>query len=456
VNVLVVGGGGREHALAWKLSQSARLGSLFVAPGNAGTAALARNLPIGVMDFEGVATACRQHGIDLVVVGPEDPLAGGLVDFLGERGIAAYGPTKAAAQIEASKSFAKDLMRRAGIPTAEARTFEDAETALAYAEMWTDRTGTPPVVKADGLAAGKGVTVPADLGAARTAIRLALDEAAFGGAGSRIVLEEKMTGPETSAHAFCDGVTALPMLYACDYKRIDDGDRGPNTGGMGVYSPPGFIDDRLAQMIEERVIQPCVRAMAALGRPYSGTLYPGLMITETGPRVIEFNCRFGDPETQALMLRLDSDLLEIMLAVTAGTLRDCDVRWSEQPAVGVVVACGGYPGPYETGHPIAGLADIDDDVHVFHAGTRLADGVPVTAGGRVLTVTARGHTLAEARARVYDNVARLHFPGMHFRRDIALRERGPGGSNNVRLQGCSPPAKLSQPSRCFQALFDAP
>ena len=422
MNLLLIGNGAREHALAWKLRQSPKLTDLFVAPGNAGTAAVAENLPIATMDFEGIAAACRERHVELVVVGPEDPLAAGLVDFLTERGIAAYGPTKAAARIEASKSFAKELMRRAGVPTAESRTFAELEAALAFAESWTDRTGTPPVVKADGLAAGKGVTVAGDLTEARQAVLAAMEEDAFGAAGQTVVLEERMTGPETSAHVFSDGYTAVPMVYACDYKRVNDADQGPNTGGMGVYSPPGFVDEALAEQVRRTIVEPVIRALADAGTPYTGTLYPGLMITDVGPRVVEFNCRFGDPETQALMPRLQSDLLEIMLAVVKGTLAGAEVRWRDNAVVGVVLASGGYPGAYRTGLPIAGLDALDPDVHVFHAGTRTEDGLTVTAGGRVLTVVAEGRTLAEARARVYDNVPRISFAGMHYRTDIALRE----------------------------------
>jgi phosphoribosylamine--glycine ligase len=422
VNVLIVGGGAREHALAWKLRQSERLANLFVAPGNPGTAELATNLPVGPMDFDRIAAACRQHDVGLVVIGPEDPLAGGLVDFLQERGIAAYGPSKAAAQIEASKAFAKDLMRRAGIPTAESRVFDDARAAVAFAESWTDRTGVPPVVKADGLAAGKGVTVASTIDDARHAIEDALTGGAFGDAGRRLVIEERMTGRETSAQAFSDGETVIPMVYACDYKRVFDNDEGPNTGGMGVYSPPGFVDGPLAEEIRRTIIEPTIRALAGAGTPYRGTLYPGLMITDAGPRVVEYNCRFGDPETQALMLRLESDLLEIMLAVVEGRLAETEIRWSDDAVVGVVLASGGYPGPYETGFPIEGLDALDADVQVFHAGTARNGDRLVTAGGRVLTVSARGRTLAEARERAYDNVARVRFPGMQYRSDIALRE----------------------------------
>jgi len=422
MNVLVVGGGAREHALAWKLRQSPRLTDLFVAPGNAGTMAVARNLALGVMDFEAIARAATEHRIDLVVVGPDDPLGAGLVDFLAARGIAAYGPTRAAARLESSKAFAKEIMRQAGIPTAAARVFDDAPAALAFAEQWTDRTGTPPVVKADGLAAGKGVTVAADVDEARRAIEAAITDGVFGAAGARVLLEERMHGPETSAHAFCDGITALPMAYSCDYKRALDGDRGPNTGGMGAYSPPGFVDDALAARIRDTVIEPLLRAMAAAGTPYRGTLYPGMMLTDTGPRVVEFNCRFGDPETQVLMPRLESDLLPILKACVSGTLAQTAVRWHDNAAVGVVLASGGYPGGFVTGMTIQGLETLDADVQAFHAGTRLENGRLITAGGRVLTLVATGRTLAEARAHAYDNVARIRFAGMHYRTDIALRE----------------------------------
>ena len=422
MNVLIVRERAREHALAWKLRQSSRLTDLFVAPGNAGTAGIARNLPLRAMDFDGIVRSCKAHRIEMVVIGPEDPLAGGLADMLRERGILAYGPSAAAARIESSKAFAKEVMQRAGVSTAEARVFTDLDAANAYAESWADRTGLPPVVKADGLAAGKGVTVAATLEEAHAAIRQSMTERAFGEAGGTVVLEERMSGPETSAHVFCDGTTALPMPYACDYKRVFDGDRGPNTGGMGVYSPPGFVDEELAKRVRVAIIEPTVRTLLEMGVPYTGTLYPGLMITDTGPRVVEFNCRFGDPETQALMLRLESDLLEAMLAVTEGRLAGADIRWNDRAVVGVVLAAGGYPGPYETGLPVEGLDALDPDVQVFHAGTRLEDGRVVTAGGRLLTVAAAAPTLAGARERVYANIGRIRVPGAHYRTDIALRE----------------------------------
>jgi phosphoribosylamine---glycine ligase len=423
MNVLVVGAGAREHALAWKLRAGASVGNICVAPGNAGTAALADNLPVGVMDFDAIVAACRERRVDLVVVGPEDPLAAGLVDRLTAEGIRAYGPTAAAARIEASKSFAKQIMARAGIATAEARTFDSTAGALGYVEQWTDRTGLPPVIKADGLAAGKGVTVAATLAEARAAVEAALTGGAFGAAGARVLVEERMTGREVSAHAFCDGAAGIPTVLACDYKRAFDGDAGPNTGGMGVYSPPGFVAPGFEETIRATIVAPLLREMAAAGVPYRGTLYPGLMLTDAGPRVVEFNCRFGDPETQALMPRLDSELAPILAAAAEGRLAGVEVTWKQNAVVGVVLASGGYPGAYRTGLPIDGLDTLDPDVLAFHAGTALDEGGRVvTSGGRVLTVVAEGRTLAEARARVYDNVARIRFEGRHYRTDIALRE----------------------------------
>lgn len=423
MKVLVVGSGAREHALAWKLRQSPRLTDLFITPGNAGTATTGRNLPGTAGDFAGVLAAAQTNRIDLVVVGPEEPLANGLVDYLVERGIAAYGPTRAAAQIEASKSFAKDVMAAAGVPTAAARTFDGFDAACAYLGELERAGETPPVIKADGLAAGKGVTVSDSFAGARAAIEEALEGGAFGDAGRRVLIEERMSGPEVSAHAFCDGVTAVPMVYSCDYKRIGDGDTGPNTGGMGAYSPPGFLTAEAEEQIRREVIDPVIAEMARRGRPFKGALYPGMMLTASGPRVVEFNCRSGDPETQVLMPRLETDLLEICLAVVNGTLANTPILWTARPTVGVVIAAGGYPGVYRTGLPVDGLGALDHDVTAFHAGTRLDDGGRVlTAGGRVLTVVASGATLREARDRAYDNARRIQFEGAYFRTDIALRE----------------------------------
>ncbi len=423
LNVLLLGSGGREHAIAWRLAQSPRLGKLWTAPGNAGTGALGENvIDVEPGDLDAVAALAGRIGADLVIVGPEDPLAAGVADRLAAEGVPVFGPSRLAAEIESSKTFAKDLMRDAGIATAEARSFEDAEEAKRYVRTLE----APPVVKADGLAAGKGVAMCESLAEAEAAIDRAIHERAFGEAGARVLIEERLSGPETSAHAFTDGVTVRHMPFSCDYKRALNGDRGPNTGGMGVYSPPGWLDAGTAARIEREVTERTVQALAGAGRPYRGVLYPGIMLTAGGPRVLEFNCRFGDPEAEVLLPRLRSDLLEICEAVAAGGLADVEVEWSEQPTVGVVIASGGYPDAYETGFPISGVEDVDGDVQVFMAGAqRDASGALLTAGGRVLCVVAGGDTIAEARERAYDNVRRISFRGAQHRTDIAAREVEP-------------------------------
>ena len=416
LNVLLLGGGGREHAIAWKLAQSPRFGSLWTAPGNAGTTAYGENLgDVAASDPEAVLAAAERLGVDLVVVGPEDPLAAGIADRLAAEGIPVFGPSRAGAEIEASKSFAKELMADAGIATAHAVVFDDADAATHYVR----RFGGEFVVKADGLAAGKGVTVCDTVDEALAAIDEAMVGGAFGEAGRRVLIEERLRGRETSAHAFTDGVTVAHMPFSCDHKPVFDGDRGPNTGGMGVYSPPGWLDDAAARAIEREVTERAVRALRDSGREYRGVLYPGMMLTADGPRVIEFNCRFGDPEAQALLPRLRSDLLEICEAVAAGRLVDVAVECDGAATVGVVMASGGYPGGYETGLPIRGGEDVDADVQLFLAGAQHAeDGTLVTAGGRVLCVVASALTLGEARERAYDNVARISFEGAHYRTDI--------------------------------------
>ncbi len=424
MRVLVVGGGGREHTLEWAIARSSRVDALFCAPGNAGTAALGTNLALKATDIEGVIAAAREHKIDLVAVGPEDPLAAGMVDELEAAGFAAFGPSRAAAQLEASKWFAKDVMERAGVATAAGRVFRDAGEAHRY----IDQTfAEPPVIKADGLAAGKGVIVPDDLPSAHAAVDELLG-GRFGAASAQIVIEERLTGLEASAMAFVDGKTVSPMPFSCDYKRALDGDRGPNTGGMGVYSPPGFLSNDRAPEIYGAVHEPVVEAMAEAQAPFRGILYAGLMVQEglPGPKaasVVEFNCRFGDPETQVVLPQLQTDLVDVMEACLAGRLAEQPLEWSGEPTVGVVLASGGYPGSYETGKPVLGLDAVDADVAVFHAGTTVADdGAVLTAGGRVLTVVAHGPTLADARARAYDNAARIEFEGCTSRSDIALRE----------------------------------
>ncbi len=419
-NVLLLGGGGREHAIAWKLAQSPRLGSLSSAPGNAGTAQYGENLA-GLDENDGgaVVEAAARLRADLVVVGPEAPLAAGVADALRAEGVPVFGPSRAGAEIESSKSFAKELMHDAGIETGHAATFDDPEAALHYVR----RFGGEHVVKADGLAAGKGVTVCDTPQEALAAIEAAMVEGVFGEAGARVLVEQRLRGPETSAHAFTDGTAVAHMPFSCDHKPVFDGDRGPNTGGMGVYSPPGWLAETDERAIEREVTERAVAALSASGREYRGVLYPGMMITADGPKVIEFNCRFGDPEAEALLPRLRSDLLEICEAVAHGRLADVEVEWSEEATVGVVMASGGYPGSYETGLPISGVGGSDYGVQVFLAGAQRDEaGVLRTAGGRVLCVVASGASLAEAREAAYERVRGISFEGAHFRTDIGARE----------------------------------
>jgi phosphoribosylamine--glycine ligase len=417
MNVLLIGSGAREHALAWKLRQSSRLTDLFIAPGNAGTAAVGTNLDVKAADVEEILGAAKEYRVELVIVGPEDPLSRGVVDRLSVEGIAAFGPTQAASRIEVSKAFSQDLTERYGIPAASGRVFTNRTDARNYAESH----GGPLVIKPDGLTAGKGVTV-CDTPEEAVAVidRMMGDEAIFGDAGKTVVIQERMTGREVSAHAFTDAVTVAPMPFSCDYKRIRDGDEGPNTGGMGAYSPPPWLDEAHEPFIHERITEAAIAALREEGIPYRGVLYPGVMVTADGPRMFEYNCRFGDPETQVLIPRLKSDLLDICLAVVNNRLSGAQIEWSTEATVGVVVASGGYPGEYATGFPIAGLNAIEDDVLVFHAGTALQEhGTVVTTGGRVLTVVARGSSLTEARNNVYRNVQRIHFTRAQYRRDIA-------------------------------------
>jgi phosphoribosylamine--glycine ligase len=418
MNVLLIGSGGREHALAWALSASALLGKLFCAPGNAGIAEVAECVRLDPADHDAVIRFCRDNKIDLVMIGPEAPLVAGLGDALGAAGIRYFGPTKAAAQLEGSKGFTKDLCREANIPTAAYGRFADASAAKAYLAS----QGLPIVIKADGLAAGKGVVIAATRAEAEAAIE-ACFSGAFGAAGSEVVIEEFLEGEEASFFALCDGTAALPLASAQDHKRVGDGDTGPNTGGMGAYSPAPVMTQDITDRVMREIIMPTVTTMAKRGTPFKGVLFAGLMITACGPKLIEYNVRFGDPETQVLMMRLKSDLLAALLATADGVLKDFDLRWSDDTALTVVMAANGYPGTPVKGTEIKGLeaAKLVPNVEVFHAGTR-RDGERLLAdGGRVLNVTGRGRTAAEARDAAYAAIAKIDWPGGFYRKDIGWR-----------------------------------
>jgi len=419
LKVMVIGGGAREHALAWKIAQSPKVKELYVAPGNAGTASIANNLNIRPTNIEALAKAAQDIGITLTIVGPEASLAAGIVDYFERLRLPIFGPTKAATQLESSKVFAKNLMQKYGIPCPNSITFSSYLEAKKYLEPQP----TPVVVKADGLAAGKGVTVAISTEEALKALSDIMEAKVFGSAGNSVVIEEYLTGKEVSLLAFTDGKTVIPMVPACDYKRVFDDDQGPNTGGMGSYSPPGFFDTKMTRQVTKNILQPAIEAMAQEGMPYKGVLYAGLMIAKDGPKVLEFNARFGDPETQAILPRLQTDLVDIVLAIVDNRLNEVVVEWNNDACVGVVMASAGYPGSYKTGFPITGLDKVDEKILVFHAGTKLDNNSQVhTDGGRVLTVTAAGKNMAEARAKVYNNLPRIHFDGCHYRRDIAARE----------------------------------
>jgi phosphoribosylamine--glycine ligase len=424
MRVLIVGGGGREHALAWKLRQSPRVDALICAPGNAGIAEIASCVPLAPQDVSGLVALARERGVDTVVIGPELPLTLGLVDRLAAEGIRAFGPTQAAARLEGSKAFTKALLRRLGIPTAAFGVFDDAETARRHVQA----IGAPVVVKADGLAAGKGVFVCSTVTEAEQAIAQLMRARSFGAAGARVVVEEFLEGEELSFMALSDGTTVLPLAPAQDYKRVGDGDCGPNTGGMGAYSPVPSCTPALEERVMREVMIPVVQALAAEGVPYRGVLYAGLMVRDGLPRVLEFNVRFGDPECQVLMMRLRSDLAELVERTCEGTLGEARLAWDPRPAVCVVLAAAGYPEAVRTGDEICGLERLADwrDGAVFHAGTRRTpEGRLVTDGGRVLGVTALGEDMTSAIAAAYRAVATLSWPGMHYRRDIAQRARHP-------------------------------
>ncbi len=421
MRILLIGGGGREHALAWKLAQSDKVEKIFAAPGNPGIAMLKKCscIDLKLDDLEKVADYAEEESIDLTVVGPEATLVAGIADVFKRRGLPVFGPSKAAAQLEGSKAFSKELMAKYNIPTAFFKICEDMETAKAYVK----EKGAPIVVKADGLAAGKGVVVAMTEAEALEAIEEMMGDHKFGNAGARVVLEEYMEGEEASLLAFTDGKTVVPMLAAQDHKRIFDNDKGPNTGGMGTYAPAPVMTDILRLKATERILKPVVAAMAKEGTPYQGCLYAGLMIKDDVIKVVEFNCRFGDPETQVVLPLLESDLAEIMLACATGTLDQADVAWSDKAAVCVVMASGGYPESYETGKAIIGLAEAgaQENTVVFHAGTKKAGNDIVTAGGRVLGVTAVDDNIRAARDRAYAAVENIKFDGAFYRKDIAWR-----------------------------------
>ncbi|MFZ5650415.1 MAG: phosphoribosylamine--glycine ligase [Bacillota bacterium] len=417
MKVLVVGGGGREHALCWKLSQSPRVSKIYCAPGNAGIAGIAECADIQASDIEGLVGFALDRGIDLTVVGPEEPLTRGLVDAMEGKGLNVFGPRAGAAAIEGSKALAKEIMAKYGIPTARYASFDSKEEA----EMYIRKLNSPCVVKADGLAAGKGVIVAQNEGEALEAVRLIMGERAFGSAGDRLIVEELLTGEELSILAFTDGETVVPMLPAQDHKQVFDGDRGPNTGGMGAYAPAPVCTGEIYKYVLDEILYPTVRAMAAEGRLYRGVIYAGLMITDQGPKVLEFNARFGDPEAQPVLMMLETDLIDIIEAVMEKRLSRIKVDWKQGASVCVVTASGGYPGPYQKGIEIHGLDRVPGGVTVFHAGTALKDDRTVTAGGRVLGVTATGEDITSAIALAYRGVEAINYEGMHYRRDIGQK-----------------------------------
>ena len=416
MKVLVIGSGGREHALVWKISQSQRVKEVFCAPGNGGIARQAQCLDIAATDLEGLARFCKENKIDLTVVGPELPLTMGIVDLFQKEGLRIFGPSKAAAQLEGSKAFAKDLMRHYNIPSAEYQVFTKRDEAVAYIK----KQGAPIVVKADGLAAGKGVFVASTVEEALAALAAIMIKRKFGEAGDRVVIEERLEGEEASFIAFSDGKQVLPLASSQDHKAVYDNDQGPNTGGMGAYSPAPVVTPDVHNRIMEEIMIPCIKALAAEGLPYCGVLYAGLMIKEGEPKVLEFNCRLGDPETQPIVMRMQGDLVPVMEACIEGDLTGVEIAWDPRTALCVVMASQGYPGSYEKGKPIHGLekAEMMPGVHCFHAGTAIKDGKYLTAGGRVLGVTGLGTGIKEAMELTYQACAAISWEGVHYRTDI--------------------------------------
>ena len=417
MNILIVGSGGREHALAWKVAQSPRLSQLFVAPGNAGTASIAQNVSIAAEDSSALVAFARAKKIDLAIIGPEVPLANGVSDALCDAGIRVFGPSRAAAQLEASKTFAKDFMARHQIPTARYAAFSEFDAALKFMRA----VDYPIVIKASGLAAGKGVIIPESMQEAENALRQIMLEREFGAAGDQVVIEERLQGEEVSLLAFTDGITVKPMLPAQDHKRLLDNDCGPNTGGMGAYVPAPICPPAMVAELTRTILQPTVDALRAEGTPFVGALYAGLMLTRDGVRVLEFNCRFGDPETQVILPLLDSDVIEIADACASQRLAQVDVKWNAGAAACVVAASGGYPGKYPVGCEIVGLDSVQDHTAIFHAGTKMDDGKILTAGGRVLAVTGWGDSLRDALDLAYAAIKPIKFDGMQYRHDIGAK-----------------------------------
>jgi phosphoribosylamine--glycine ligase len=416
MRILVVGSGAREHTLVWKLAQSPKAEEIYAAPGNAGTANIAQNVDYKAEDVDGLLQFARENRVDLTVVGPEGPLAAGIVDAFEKIGLAIFGPTQKAAEIESSKVFAKELMQRHAIPCANSASFSEYEKAREYLQ----KQSAPIVIKADGLAQGKGVIVAESIEAAKKTLTDMMKSRKFGAAGDRVVIEEHLYGREMSFFIFTDGKKVVPTVPACDYKRIYDGDKGPNTGGMGSYSPPPFYSEVMGKVILKTIMEPAILALNDEDRRYKGALYGGLMLTNHVPKVIEFNARLGDPETQVVLPRLKTDLVDIMMAVINNELDKVKIEFSEDACVGVVMASGGYPGKYQTGCLVSGLNDVDKDIMLFHAGTRVnPEGNVMTSGGRILTVTATGKNLVEARNKVYKNITRIKFEGSYYRKDIA-------------------------------------
>jgi len=426
MKVLVVGGGGREHTLVWKLKQSPQVDKIYCAPGNGGIAQDAECVPLAAEDLHRLADFAQEQQIDLTVVGPEAPLTTGIVDLFKARGLKVFGPEARAACLEGSKVFAKEKMTRYGVPTAAYRVFYDAAAALEFVR----ELNGPCVVKADGLAAGKGVIIAKNRAEAEQAVRLIMEERAFGDAGKAVVVEQRLEGEEVSVLAFTDGKTIKTLAASQDHKRVFDGDEGPNTGGMGAYSPAPVYTSELHEKTVKDILEPVIYGLADDGIKYKGVIYAGLMITSEGPYVLEFNCRFGDPETQVVVPRLKSDLVEVMNAVIEERLAEVELEWDPRAAVCVVAASGGYPGAYEKGKVITGLDELPPDVLVFHAGTALSDGKLVTSGGRVLGITGFGATIEDAVKRAYSGMERIHFEGIHYRRDIAHRALKRGFSND--------------------------